>query len=105
MPYGDHDNSEDFIFDLVDNPVVAFPDPVGIPSFEFFVTVRSGIVSQFKNSGLEKGVSGAFNFGKLFLCLPFNKDLVYYFFLRLVSISLKASLAGIGFCLPRFDLS
>lgn len=47
MSDGNNGNDELSIIDLVNDAIIADPDAVGLPSFEFFTARRVGIFPQF----------------------------------------------------------
>ncbi len=49
MSYADDKYDEFFVFDFVDNSVVACPDPVGVSPLKLFVSLRPGVLFKLVN--------------------------------------------------------
>lgn len=49
----DHDDEENVVFNGVDHPVVAHPDPEGITSFQSLRVRRTGVIGKEGDSSLD----------------------------------------------------
>lgn len=56
MSQGDDLNGQDIVVNVIDDPVITFPDAVTIPAFEFYASMWSGLMCKVLDS-LNQGIS------------------------------------------------
>lgn len=54
---------------IINNAIVSNPDPVTIPAFQFFVTLRARVAGEFNNSIFDVGVKRFVDFLQFFQSL------------------------------------